>query len=309
VDHFIEADLTWKTQDGRLDLFAYDWAELLRVVRALRAQKFDLAFQCRPHVREYALLALSGTRRRAGLEKTGWARVLTDAIPLGDADLQKKDAWLLLLEPFGGPIEIRTPSLAVSTDEQLWATEFLRANGADPSHLLVGIHPGASVAEKRWPIERFDTVARDLVGRANVDVLAFIEPGGYGSSLAGITGVIAAKVELRQMVALLASCDLVLCNDSGPMHLAGALGVPTVAVFGSGIDRQFAPLGHQHELVLARLEAGPAPQRHVTPGPYATVSDVPISQVLEAIERSLEKALTAGPRSQQASILLNRARR
>jgi ADP-heptose:LPS heptosyltransferase len=93
------------------------------------------------------------------------------------------------------------------------------------------------------------------------------------------------------------------------MHIAGALGVPTVAVFGSGIDRQFAPLGDQHELVIAGLEPSPAPQREVASGPYDTVSDVPISQVMAAVERSLLKAVTAGPRQQQARILLNRARR
>jgi heptosyltransferase-2 len=307
VDHFMEAELTWKLR--RFNLFAYDWAQLLRVVRALRRQEFDLAFQCRPHVREYVVLALSGAQRRVGLQKPGWARILTDAIPLGNSDLQKKDAWLRLLEPFGGPIEIRAPSLAVSTDEQLWATEFLRANGADPSHLLVGIHPGASIAEKRWPIERFETVARDLGGRTNTDVLAFIEPGGYGSSLASIDGVIPAKVELRQMVALLARCDLVICNDSGPMHIAAALGVPTVAVFGSGIDRQFAPLGDLHEMVIARVEPGPSTQPDVAPGPYDTVSLVAVSLVLEAVERCLQRAVTAQPRPEQARILLNRARR
>jgi heptosyltransferase-2 len=294
VDRFIGADLTWITEGRPFNPLNYDWAELLRVVRALRAYNFDLAFQCRPHVREYALLALSGARRRVGCAKAGWDRALTDAIPCGGYDLQKKDAWLRLLEPLGGSKEIETPGLSVSRDEQLWATEFLQANGADPSNLLVAIHPGASIPEKRWPIERFEQVARDLRGRANVDVLAFIEPGGYGSSLAQIDGVVPAKVELRQMVALLARCDLLVCNDSGPMHIAGALGVPTVAVFGSGISRQFAPLGDRHELVTAGPRAGPAARRAVAPGPYDDVSAVPLSKVQEAVERRLSRAVPNG---------------
>lgn len=303
VDCFIEADLTWKTEGRSFNPFGYDWAELLRVVRKLRQRKFDLAFQCRPHAREYALLALSGARRRVGLAKPGWDRALTDAIAFDDSVLQKKDAWLRLLEPFGGPREIETPTLSVSSDEQLWATEFLRTNGADPSNLLVAIHPGASVPEKRWPIERFEEVAHSLAARTNVDVLAFIEPEGYGSALGGIDGVIPVKVELREMMALLARCDLMVCNDSGPMHIAGALGVATVAVFGSGINRHFAPLGDQHELVTASLGRGPAAQRAMAPGPYDDVSDVPTSEVLEAAERGLVKVVTNGARAQQARIL------
>src|ERR1700693_6502829 len=64
VDQFIEADLTWQLR--RFNLFAYDWTGLVRVTRMLRKRKFDLAFQCRPHVREYVLLALSGAPRRVG---------------------------------------------------------------------------------------------------------------------------------------------------------------------------------------------------------------------------------------------------
>jgi heptosyltransferase-2 len=294
VDRFIEADLTWKTEGRSFNPLNYDWAEVLRVVRVLRAQKFDLAFQCRPHVREYMLLALSGARRRVGCARPGWDRALTDAIACGDSSVQKKDAWLRLLDPLGRPTQIEPPRLSVSKDEQRWATEFLRTNAADPSNLLVAIHPGASIPEKRWPLDRFETVARDLRVRPNVDVLAFIEPGGYGSSLARTDGVIPAKVELRQMIALLARCDLLVCNDSGPMHIAGALGVPTVAVFGSGINRQFAPLGDQHELVTAGPRVGAAPPRGAAPGPYDDVSDVPLSKVQEAVERGLKKAPTNG---------------
>jgi heptosyltransferase-2 len=189
----------------------------------------------------------------------------------------------------------------VSTDEQIWATEFLEANGADPSKLLLAVHPGASVPEKRWPIDRFENLSRELGSRTNVDVLAFIDPAGYGASLARVAGVIPAKVELRQMIALLARCDLLVCNDSGPMHIAGALGVPTVAVFGSGIDRQFAPLGDQHEMVTAGVARGHEQQRAGARGPYDDVADVPISKVLDAAERGLLKALSLRGHSQPGS--------
>jgi len=309
VDRFIEADLTWKTDGRSFNPFNYDWAELLRVVPQLRERKFDLAFQCRPHMREYALLALSGARRRVGYAKAGWGRTLTDSISFAESDLQKKDAWLRLLEPFGGPRQIEVPTLSVSSDEQLWATEFLQAKGADPTNLLVAIHPGASVPEKRWPIERFAEVARDLAARRNVDVLGFIEPEGFGSAIAAVDGVIPAQVELRQMIALLSRCDLLVCNDSGPMHIAGALGVPTVAIFGSGINRQFAPLGDQHELVTAGPGSGPTRERAPGVGPYDDVSKVSTSKVLEAVERGLLSAVTDGARGRQARILLKHDRR
>jgi ADP-heptose:LPS heptosyltransferase len=68
-----------------------------------------------------------------------------------------------------------------------------------------------------------------------------------------VGGVIAAKVSLRELIALIQRCEVLVCNDSGPMHIAGALGVPTVAVFGSGIQQWFAPLGEGH-IPLAGIE-------------------------------------------------------
>ena len=310
VDHFIEADLTWKKENQRFNPFAYDWGELRRVVGVLRKQKFDVAFQCRPHIREYVLLALSGAGRRVGWQRRGWDRTLTDPISLADSDLQKKDAWLRLLEPFGGPKAIEMPRLHVSRDEQAWAENFLvKGGGGGSSSMLVAIHPGASIAEKRWPLERFKDVAVDLVRRTGIRVLTFAEPGGYGYSLGQVEGVIPARMGLRQMVALLERCALLICNDSGPMHIAAALGVPTVAVFGSGIDRSFAPLGHKHESVTADPHTRSVSEEAVTPSPYDDVSEVSTSRVLEATERALQRVRTNGAGAGQARILLNHGRR
>ena len=308
VDHFIAADLTWKRENRRFNPFVYDWGELRRVAGALRERKFDLAFQCRPYVREYVLLAASGARRKVGWQRRGWDRTLTDPISFDDSDIQKKDAWLRLLGPFGGPRRMEMPRLQVTRDEQAWAEGYLAQHGASSS-MLVAIHPGASIPEKRWPIERFEDVARDLVGRPGVQVLAFAEPEGYGDALGQIEGVIPAKVGLRQMIALLERCSLLICNDSGPMHIAAALGVPTVAVFGSGIDRQFAPLGAQHESVIADPQTGSVTERERTSHPYDDVSRVSTSQVLEAAGRALRRARANDVATGQARILLNHGRR
>jgi ADP-heptose:LPS heptosyltransferase len=175
--------------------------------------------------------------------------------------------------------------------------------------MLVAIHPGASIAEKRWPLDRFEEVARDLVGRPEIKVLAFAEPGGYGESLNRIEGVIPVNIGLRQMIALLERCSLLVCNDSGPMHLAAALGVTTVAVFGSGIDRRFAPLGSHHESVLADPQNEPVTERKRRRHPYDDVSRVSTSQVLEAAGRALRRARANDVASGQARILLNHGRR
>ena len=247
----------------------------------LPARHFDVVFKACMHIREHVVLGLSGGDRRIAYAFGGGDRVLTDAIPIGDPNRHKSADWLRLLATFGGPQTVEAPRLKVSEVERRWADDFLRASGVSPGTLLVGVHPGASVAEKRWPLDRFSEVAASLTRRDGARVLAFIDPQGYGAALAEVSGVIPAKVGLRELMALIERCRLLVCNDSGPMHIAGALGVPTVAIFGTGINLWFAPLGEGHRLItLANSGDGESIR------PY-DVADVPTSRVLAEVEAAL----------------------
>ncbi|MDQ6717438.1 MAG: glycosyltransferase family 9 protein [Gemmatimonadota bacterium] len=279
VDEFIESDLSWTDQTTRRNPFAYNWRELFRIRHELRRGRFDLAFQARRHVREHVLLWLSGARRRVGLALMDENPILTDAIAQPTPNGHKVDDWLALLGPFGGAVKVESPQLAIADSERAWADEFIRARMS--SGKLVGIHPGARIPEKRWPLERFREVARTLAARGGVAVLSFSDASGYGRDLGSIPGVVNAEVTLRQMMALMARCSFLLCNDSGPMHIAAALSVPVVAVFGDGISDWFSPLGTGHEIVTPASGVGEISGADRGKG----IESVPVSDVLEAVGR------------------------
>ncbi len=282
VDEFIDADLGW--EKDRREGAEIHWAELVRVTRILRQRKFDLAFQCRPHVREYVLLALSGAKRRVGVAKRGWDRLLTDRVPIDVISTQKKDAWLRLLTPFGGARRVPEPRLRLAETTRQRAATFLATHGVSTDTLLIGVHPGASVAQKRWPLERFASVMEKLRHtHPDARLLVFIDPEGYGSELAKARGVIAAQVDLGTLTGLLERCDLLICNDSGPMHIAAALGVHCVAVFGTGINRMFEPMGTGHVAVTSPQNG----QSHHMSEPKYDVVDVDAEAVTEAVNRVL----------------------
>ncbi len=227
------------------------WKDLWKLRADLRSRDFDLAFQCRLHVREHVILAMSGAGRRVGYAFGEGDTMLTDAIPVDDLHRHKVEDWMGLLAPFGDPVTMGNPGLSVSDKARYGAREFLDSHSIDEDCTLIGIHPGASVAEKRWPIERFAAVAEEAASRPGTRVIAFADPAGYGQQLSEVPGVVIAKPSLTGLVALIDECDLLICNDSGPMHIAGGLGVPVVAVFSSGVARWFAPLGEGHSLVSA----------------------------------------------------------
>ena len=294
VDDFIDTELGWSERSVRHNPFAYHWTDLVRIRRALKPRRFDLAFSSRMHVREHVVLVLSGTRRRVAFALGGGGRTLTDAIPVGDTNRHKVDDWFELLRPFGGPIDQPRPRLAVSERERGWANEFLAEHAVSTEHRLTGIHPGASVPQKRWPLERFADVARSVAKLPDTKILAFVAPDGYGEQLSQIPGVIAAKVDLRRLIALIERCDVLVCNDSGPMHIAGALGIPTVSVFGSGINRWFAPLGHTHRLITAERSGDQERDEAEAVIPY-DVAAVTTSDVLGAVNEVLGTQAPAHP--------------
>ncbi|MDP9202235.1 MAG: glycosyltransferase family 9 protein [Gemmatimonadota bacterium] len=286
VDEFIETDLGWTERATKYNPFGYNWRELWRLKRELQDREFDLAFKCCMHIREHVVMGLSGAERRIGYAFGEGDNVLTDAIPVADPDRHKVDDWLLLLKPFGGAAKIEVPRLRVAGAERRWADQFLLKRGVSRDETVIGIHPGASVAEKRWPLERFREVGEVLSERGNMRILVLVDPAGYGVSLGEIPGAITAQVGLRELIALIERSSLLVCNDSGPMHIAGALGVPTVAVFGSGIEQWFSPLGEGHQLLT--LEKTPAKQseRNSSVKPF-DIAGLTTSQVLAAVDRVL----------------------
>ena len=283
VDDFIDSNLGWTEESTRYNPLAYNWRELWRLKRELPERHFDVVFKCCMHIREHLVAGLSGGDRRIAYAFGTGDRVLTDAIAIEDPNRHKSADWLRLLDSFGGATQVDQPRLRVSESERRWAEAYLRERGITSTIRIIGVHPGASVPEKRWPLDRFREVAKALTSRQGVRVLAFIDPLGYGESLAEIEGVVTAKVGLRELMALIERCELLVCNDSGPMHIAGALGVPTVAIFGSGINLWFAPLGGRHRLITVENVADGKSIK-----PYDLVG-IPTSRVLAEIEIALGK--------------------
>lgn len=286
VDEFTSAGIAWVPAEhisvSRKTL------DLWRLSRTLRHQEFDLAFSSRFHVSEHFLLALSGAKRRVGFALGKRDAVLTDAVAAGESQQQKVEDWMRLLEPFGGTTSVQAPRLHVEESERLWSNGYLASRGVAKDDLLVGIHPGASLAEKRWPLERFREVAAATAAQPGVRVLVFAEPSGYGAELFSVPGVVGAQVGLRELIALTERCDLLVCNDSGPMHIAGALGVPTVAMFGPGIEQWFAPLGEGHE-ILRPDQDKPLPNSAYTRQDVRAPREIRSSQVLDAVGRTVQR--------------------
>lgn len=147
----------------------------------------------------------------------------------------------------------------LGADDVKEARTALLAAGIDPARPILGLSPGANWETKRWPAERFAGLARRALqegmqvavqGSASESVL-----GKLVAQLAPGTVDLSGKLDLRALGGFISLCAAFVANDSGPMHIARALGVPTLAVFGSTDPAMFDFTGHQ--LLFAGVECSP----------------------------------------------------
>ena len=145
------------------------------------------------------------------------------------------------------------PVVALRADALLWCDAFFRSNRLAGAPLLV-MAPGSGAREKNWPEAHYLKVAqwwRQQFGGKVVVVVGPVEAERRGLEHLLTSCTVASGLDLAQLAALLASCEVYVGNDSGVSHLAGAVGARTVAIFGPTDERQWAPRG-PHVTILRR---------------------------------------------------------
>ena len=158
------------------------------------------------------------------------------------------------------------PSLWISTQERDYVAGLLQRWSIQPELPIVIICPGARSHIKRWPAERFAQVADRLIEEQRVEVLFSGEPD-EGPIIKEILAAMRQRghsavgsVTIRQLGALMEHARLVITNDSASLHMACAVGVPVLAIFGPTDERKYGPTGPQDRVVRRRLFCAPCEQ-------------------------------------------------
>jgi len=243
------------------------------VLGAVAAAPFDLAFDFQRNERAQFLLLLSRAGTRATLWPLGqplrrrWA--YTDVLEVTPEDvvaLHTVDLNNRLLEMLGVPAPHRIPILPVSDEHRRPARTILEAHAAvaPPGQPLLMVHPGSGAPARRWPPGRFAEVADHAVEGHGARVVVLSGPGEKDLAATVVREMrrSAVMIETRSvptLVGLLAEADLLLCNDSGPMHIAAAVGTPVCALYGAQSAVAWAPLGPAgHRTLQPSLPCGSA---------------------------------------------------
>jgi ADP-heptose:LPS heptosyltransferase len=166
------------------------------------------------------------------------------------------DRYLELLKPLGIENPSRTPVLKTSAADDAAVEAMLKKEKAQSGELLVGLFPGAGHAGRIWPLERFAEVADHLIRNDRVRVIVFAGPEERAMVPQMKTAfpaktIIFDRLTLGQLVSAQARLTLFISNDTGPVHVAAAVGTPVIVLFDRPDPHSYTPVGDQHRIIFS----------------------------------------------------------
>ncbi len=227
---------------------------LLRILKSLYSNKFDLAINSSAFGNVFSFMARISRRIGFYSDRDKYFFFLNNVRVKSSEEIHSVYRGLDLLAPLGlsYPLEIEL-LLPVSQKNSEFACEFLRQKGIGEKDLIIGIHPGSGNNKKRWGIGNYAKLIQEIrIKYPQAKILIFEGPDeiGIAKEIENDQSVIVANsLNLHKISAIMERCSLFLSNDSGLMHLATALNVPVIAIFGPSDPRLYGPFGKIHEII------------------------------------------------------------
>jgi heptosyltransferase-2 len=277
--------------------FVEDLVEVMRVVREIRKNRFDLAvlFQ---NAFEAALLAYLGRIRfRLGYNTDGRGFLLSHKVIRSDEVLHvhQVEYYLSILRAMDWEAASRDPSLFVARRALKGAEGIMDSNGIGQGDFVVGLAPGAIFGEaKRWPAERFSKIGDWAVERWGAKILVMGSDkemdicSALSDSMTYRPVNLCGRTTLGQAIGLISQCGFFVTNDSGLMHVAAALGVATVAIFGSTDPVATGPRGPKTKVVRHDVTCAPC-LKPSCPTDFRCMLGIEPEEVWEAMQELREE--------------------
>ncbi|HEX9860896.1 MAG TPA: lipopolysaccharide heptosyltransferase II [Nitrospirota bacterium] len=282
----------------RYDRKMYNGATgIVKLAGELRKKRFDRAILLQNAFEAAVIAFMAKIPVRMGYATDGRGILLTKSVKVAKETKEKHQVYyyLDLLKALGMKAHAHAPKLYPDREHARHASEFLKENGVSGSSPVVGINPGAQYGvAKKWYPERYADVADRLVREYGARVVIFGGPGDVAAAGTVEAAMrepainLAGRTTIRELMAYAKKCGLFITNDTGAMHVSAALGVPTLAVFGSTDHIATGPFGKGNVIVRNPVNCSPCLKRTCPLKHYRCMETVSADQVYEAAKGMLE---------------------
>ncbi|HET8721309.1 MAG TPA: lipopolysaccharide heptosyltransferase I [Nitrospira sp.] len=327
--HYPDAQITWLVEEAAADLLIghpavnrvlvaarKGWlrdfrsgrvlralSRFARFVRELRDTRYDLVIDFQGLLKSAMWVLLSRGSRKVGFGK-GMEHaehsylVLNERVPAVDMNQHAIERSLLLLKGIGVPAADLRYGIPISAEHDFEAAALLRACGVREQDRIIAINPMARWPTKLWEARSFAALADRLEGEG----VCVVFTGGTGDApaLDEIGRLMTRRhrrldgqTNLKQLAAVYRRAQVVVTTDSGPMHLAAAVGTPVVALFGPTAPWRTGPYGPNHAVLRAAVSCSPCFKKQCVTRDYeerACMKRLSIDQVAQAVMEKLAAA-------------------
>ncbi|MBF0532330.1 MAG: lipopolysaccharide heptosyltransferase II [Candidatus Omnitrophica bacterium] len=228
----------------------------LQLIWRLRQEKFDAAFILHRSLTRALLPFFAGIPVRVGYDTKNRGIFLTHRYPVPAGNLHRGDFYLKVIENFGIRVSDRTNRLLVGEESRASIRKKLVQRGVTDKDKIVIVNCGGNWDLKRWPADNFTELIKRLMAVPGVRVIV----SGADKDRPLVEGVVknlpvrpvsfAGELNLKELIALMEAAAVVVSNDSGPIHIANAVGTAVVGIFGPTVPEITGPAGWGRKIIL-----------------------------------------------------------
>lgn len=265
----------------------------LGLIRLVRSRKYDLVIDLFANPRTALVTRLSGAAHRVGYRFRGRTYAYNHVAEPRGSQVHNTQFNLDALETLGIPIEDRNVHLYFSRQDESYVDEFL-ARVQLSGRFCVGLNTSGGWYTKRWGADKFGGLADRLIDRYGAAIILTWGPGQLADvehirSMMKREACVPPATTLQQLAVLLKRCAIVVSNDSGPMHIAAAVGTPVLGIYGPTNPQLQGPYGSKH--LVVRNEGLDCLGCNLTKCPigHPCMLELSVDAVMEAVERLLAK--------------------
>jgi lipopolysaccharide heptosyltransferase II len=226
---------------------------VFKVVKKVRAEKYDLIFDFWSNPKTAQITFLSGVKYRVGFDYRGRRYAYNFKSKTDNPNLHAAENHLILLEHVGIPIISKKTIFHLSEEEKKYAKDFAE------KHLknipVIGILPSGGWQSKRCEIDKWLEICNAIQKKYYVQFFILWGPGDENDAeeikkVLGEEALLAPKTSLGELSGLLGLCNLIIANDSGPMHIAAAMEIPIIGLFGPTNPNGHRPYSSNSDYVI-----------------------------------------------------------
>ncbi len=287
----------WKRELFKTKSMRESVREIAGFARMLREKKFDIALDLQGLLRSGLIAFFSGAKWRVGYKDSREFSHLfyNIKVPRDKNIVHAVDSYLQLAKYLGAETESVSFPLWVAPEDRSFAENFLRENGWNGKDVLVGLNPGASIPHKRWDKDNFAQLGNSLAKCLGVKVVLFgaksdeVLVNEIARKMSGTHPIDASgKTSIKQLAAMVEKCALFIGNDTGPMHIAVAIGTPVIALFGPDNPHRTGPYGMKNKILYHELPCSPCIRNPTCGGEYTCLKLITMQDVMNQAQKMLK---------------------